>query len=357
MRIAVVGKGGSGKTTIASLLAQLAAQESPNVLVIDADINQHLWRGLGIDEHTADSMPEVGNELSQLKRILRGSNALIPDTPDMGKMIKTTLPGPGSHLIHVSPDDPVLKKFAHCSGNMQYLRLGGMTKDDVGIHCYHSKTGGAELILNHMMDSPKDTVVVDMTAGADAFASGLFTRFDTTLVVVEPTLQSLDVYKQYKDYARDYGITIRAIGNKVESPADAEFLKKNCGKDLLGCLPSSEWVKQQQQGANPPFRQFLSQERKSATLIQSVLEDACRTERNWDDYWKWGVHFHEKNAKDWANEDVGVDVIPHIDPDYVKGLRPSDSAHTKEKKKDVAQKAKDWKDRVEASTSPKARKL
>src|SRR3712207_8000789 len=55
------------------------------------------------------------------------------------------------------------------------------------VSCYHAKTGAVELWLNHLVDGPDEYVVVDMTAGADAFASGLFTRFDLTVLVSEPT--------------------------------------------------------------------------------------------------------------------------------------------------------------------------
>jgi CO dehydrogenase maturation factor len=49
MRIAFVGKGGSGKTTSAAMFSRyLAAQDVP-VLAIDADINQHLAKALGHD--------------------------------------------------------------------------------------------------------------------------------------------------------------------------------------------------------------------------------------------------------------------------------------------------------------------
>jgi CO dehydrogenase maturation factor len=52
-----------------------------------------------------------------------------------------------------------------------------------------------------------------MTAGADAFASGLFTRFDVTFLVAEPTKQGVSVYLQYTEYAREYDVNICVIGN------------------------------------------------------------------------------------------------------------------------------------------------
>ncbi len=64
---------------------------------------------------------------------------------------------------------------------------GAFTEADLGVACYHSKVGAVELYLNHLVDGAGEYVVVDMTAGSDSFASGLFTRFDMTFLVAEPT--------------------------------------------------------------------------------------------------------------------------------------------------------------------------
>ncbi|MGW0901344.1 nucleotide-binding protein, partial [Streptomyces goshikiensis] len=42
MKIAFVGKGGSGKTTLSSLFIRHLAANEAAVVAVDADINQHL---------------------------------------------------------------------------------------------------------------------------------------------------------------------------------------------------------------------------------------------------------------------------------------------------------------------------
>jgi CO dehydrogenase maturation factor len=59
MRIAFVGKGGSGKTTLASLFCKHLAATGRPVLTIDADINQHLGVALGLSEQAASSVPAL----------------------------------------------------------------------------------------------------------------------------------------------------------------------------------------------------------------------------------------------------------------------------------------------------------
>ncbi|MDX6310864.1 MAG: dehydrogenase maturation factor, partial [Streptomyces sp.] len=67
MKIAFVGKGGSGKTTLSSLfIRHLAATRVP-VLAVDADINQHLAPALGIDEEEAAALPAMGAHLPEIK--------------------------------------------------------------------------------------------------------------------------------------------------------------------------------------------------------------------------------------------------------------------------------------------------
>ena len=109
-------------------------------------------------------------------------------------------------------------------GGVRLAVTGRFAEEEVGVACYHSKVGAVELLLNHLVDGPGEYVVVDMTAGADAFASGLFTRFDLTFLVCEPTVRSVGVYRQYTGYARDFGVRLAVVGNKVSDADDLDFL-------------------------------------------------------------------------------------------------------------------------------------
>src|SRR3712207_5493572 len=119
------------------------------------------------------------------------------------------------------------------------------------VSCYHAKTGAVELWLNHLVDGPDEYVVVDMTAGADAFASGLFTRFDMTFLVAEPTRKSVSVYRQYRDHAAEFGIPVAVVGNKVTGEDDLAFLREHVGEDLIAHCEQSAFVRAQEQGRAP----------------------------------------------------------------------------------------------------------
>ena len=233
MKIAFVGKGGSGKTTLSALWARWLAGQGRPVLAIDADINQHLADTLGMTAAEAKELPALGSHLQQIKAYLKGSNPLIGN---VSEMIKTTPAGCGSRLL--SLDDDLFKNYGRTVNGVLVLAVGAFEEADLGVKCYHSKTGAVELVLNHLIEGPKDYVVVDMTAGSDAFASGLFTRFDVTFLVVEPTLKSISVYRQYKQYAQTEDIFLRVIGNKAQDQADRDFIAQATGSDLVACLGS-----------------------------------------------------------------------------------------------------------------------
>ena len=74
-----------------------------------------------------------------------------------------------------------------------HIAAGSLGGDDVGMKCFHGKTGVVEILLNHLVEKEHEYVVVDMTAGADWFSSGMFFKFDAVFIVVEPTLAT-EVY-------------------------------------------------------------------------------------------------------------------------------------------------------------------
>ncbi|HEX4249904.1 MAG TPA: ATP-binding protein [Pseudonocardia sp.] len=320
MRIAFVGKGGSGKTTLAALFTRYLAELGRPVLAIDADINQHLGAALGMDEGSTP-LP-LGADLGWLKDHLRGTNPLVPSA---ATMIKTTPPGRGSRLLGLGEDDAVLDRYAvRCSGGASGIRLmvtGEFDSEDIGVSCYHAKTGAVELYLNHLVDGPGEYVVVDMTAGADAFASGLFTRFDLTVLVSEPTQRGIGVYRQYLANAAGHRLELRVAGNKVADPEDVEYLRTEVGPALLATFGHSAWVRAAERGAPKPMEALEPANRAGLDAVLAALD---ATSRDWAAYHRDTVHFHLRNAEAWANKSLGVDLTDQVDPDYIPGPATAD---------------------------------
>ena len=324
MKIAFVGKGGSGKTTLAATTARyLAAQKFP-VLVVDADINQHMGYSLGLSEEECTAIPAMGIEIDRIKNYLRGTNSRINAVREMAK---TTPPGTGSILLTVTEKNPIYSHFAKEVDGIRLVAVGALAEEDVGVKCYHSKTGSVELLLNHLIDKEKEYVIADMTAGTDSFASGLFTRFDVTFLIVEPTVKSISVYRQYKKYAERHDTCIRVVGNRVRNESDVSFIREQVGGDFVAVFSDSDFIRSMEKGGVLPISRL---EQKNTEAIGRMVAEVDGQKKDWEKFYRQAIEFHQKNAKSWANAAIGADIIKQIDPSFSLAniVMRMQSAHT-----------------------------
>jgi CO dehydrogenase maturation factor len=319
VKIAFVGKGGSGKTTLSALFARYLAASGAAVVAVDADINQHLGVALGLTEQEAAALPALGTRLPEIKDYLRGEN---PRITSAATMVKTTPPGRGSRLLRPLGDDFLHSRLASTvrtgdGAGVTLMATGPFEAEDLGVSCYHAKVGAVELYLNHLVDGPGEYVVVDMTAGADSFASGLFTRFDMTFLVAEPTRRGVSVWRQYRDHAAGYEVRLAVIGNKVASPEDAQYLREQTGDDLIGCFGQSPFVRAQERGGPLTLSDL---EPANLALLAALRARVDAQVKDWDAYQRTAVDFHLRNAAAWASRAVGEDLSAQVDPEFVPAL-------------------------------------
>lgn len=239
MKIAFVGKGGSGKTTVSSLFAQYLSYSQP-VLGIDADINMHMAELFDVEYDKSTVISE--KQPSELIRTyLRGDNELIASNAHFKK---STPPGAGSRLVNIrNPDDWFMSQFSRqVTDTLSTAIVGTYSEEGIASSCYHNNLAILENLLSHMTDD--GSVVVDMVAGTDAFASTLFAQFDALFFVAEPTTRSLAVYKQYEALASKGGVLDRlfVVGNKVEDNDDIEFIASQVGDRLVATLSRSKQI-------------------------------------------------------------------------------------------------------------------
>jgi CO dehydrogenase maturation factor len=307
MKIAFVGKGGSGKTTISALFCLYLNSLNKNVLAIDGDINQHMAENLFF---TNQPLHFLGNEQLKIKQYLSYNNKKIENPTEM---VKTTPPGQGSKIIYDFKNDGLINYFSRKKENILLINVGEFNEDDLGVKCYHSKTGSIELLLNHIHEDLNDYIVVDMTAGADAFASGLFTRFDLTCVVLEPTLKSISVYNQYKKHAKDFNIKIIPVANKIMNDSDIAFIENNISEKINHVFNYSEDFKKIEQGildgGSFNFTKYLE-------TLDYLYKDLNNIKKDPVEYLKQAIEFHIKNCESWANIQYGKDLTQQIDYNF-----------------------------------------
>ena len=312
MRAAFCGKGGSGKSTLASLFSRYLAQ-IPNtpVLAIDGDINQHLGESLGFSTEDISALPKLGVDTKPLVEYIKGKNSRIES---VDHMTNTTPATRESNFLYLQQDNVVFQHYTLRSGNLKFMAIGGHDEEMVGKTCYHHYLGYIGVLLNHLLDGKNEYVIGDMVAGADPFASNYIgTRFDIAFLVVEPTLKSVGVFEQCREYAEPYGVKLKVIGNKIENDDDKTFLQEHLGDHLLGFVPRSQFVRDAEKGIQHDLSEL---EPEILNVLETMKVDLDTCQRDWKRYQEVGIHFHKLAAESWANDLYKTDMMQQIDPDF-----------------------------------------
>jgi CO dehydrogenase maturation factor len=315
MKIAFVGKGGSGKSTMTSLFIRyLESQQKRGIMAIDADLNMNLAGLLGVtvSEDILLSKPAIAD---QIRMYLKGHNPLIADHT---KFLPTTPPGPGSNMIR-SANDPAMAPYAvQVSPVLSLMTVGTYDREGIGQSCYHTNLFVAENILSHTKSGDALDVVCDMVAGTDAFAYSLHLQFDAIILIVEPTPESAEVCALYMGLAQEAGIDglIHLVANKIEDEDDIAFITERTGRVPLGCVPLMPVLKKSRQRGSPVTTDML--EGPMVKVMQDIeraaqnpaIPSAQRMEKL--------CALHQKLAvQDWVVSGYG-DVANQIDADFLK---------------------------------------
>jgi len=214
MKIAVTGKGGVGKTTLAGTLARLLARDGLDVLAIDADSDMNLASALGIE---------------------------IPPSPltDHKKFIDERAGGQAGMFILNPKVDDVVERFGITGPDgVRMLVMGTVEKGGSGCMCPASSFLRA--LLKHVVFKESSFVIVDMEAGIEHLGRGTTRGIDLMIIVVEPGSRSIETASRIKDLAGDIGIVrLAAVINKVRDAEIKEIESRldSLGIPVLGSIP------------------------------------------------------------------------------------------------------------------------
>lgn len=311
MRIAFCGKGGSGKTSMSSLFIRYLADKGEPVLAIDGDINQHLGEALGLDAKAISALPRLGQEMKKLKDYVAGRNDRI--NPD--HIIESTPAGKGSNFITFEGHDPVSRYFIYREKSLRFMAVGGHQEEDIGTTCFHKFTGAEGVFLNHLLDRENEFVIGDMCAGADPFASsGLASRYDAIFLILEPTLKSISVYAQARQYADPFGIRLFIIGNKITSAEDVAFIEEKTEQKILCAFGNLSAIRNFEKGTDYKIADLESDALDNLEIMRQTAISLGA--RDWARYVENGKFFHERASSSWASAAYGADLMKQVDPDF-----------------------------------------
>lgn len=216
MKIAVTGKGGSGKTTVAAGLALLLAQEGKSVIAVDCDPDINLGFALGFPH------PEKITPISQMKELI-------------AERTESDLDRPGGYFKLNPRVDDIPAKFSPEHRNVRLIVMGKVNKAGGGCLCPENTF--IKSLLSHLVVNRKEVVILDMVAGTEHLGRGTANSVDAFLIVVEPTLLGINTGLNIKNLAGDLGIKkVFFIANKINSQKDIDFIKDNLKEDLMGFI-------------------------------------------------------------------------------------------------------------------------
>ena len=306
MRIAFLGKGGSGKTTITTSFIKYLQKEGKEILAVDADVNVHLKEALEMEA------PFLGNKFDEVANYLEEDkiNNKIP-------VIGTTTPSCETKFIKPTLKDEFIKKFGTVKDNVGLIACGTYTKEGLGVSCYHSKLGSLILTYNRLLDNNDFYVVSDMTAGTDSAGTSMYAISDINIFVVEPTKKSIQVLNDYKKIIEESKNNVCVIANKIESEEDIEFINNNINKDMiLGYVKKSNNLRSFEQGNKQGLENFVEEMKD---INKNILAKLDSYDKDWDNYYDTHKNIFIKDAKEWYSEYYKQDLTKYIDKDFKYG--------------------------------------
>ena len=225
MKIAISGKGGTGKTTLTALLAQTYVDRGREVLAVDSDPSPSLANALAFPEEL----------LVKLQPIAK-MEALIEERTG-------AKPGAAAGFFTLNPRvDDLPERFSAVHEGVRLLEMGSVESGGSGCICPESAM--LKTLFTHLLFRKDDVLLMDMYAGVEHLGRATVDFVDTLLMVVEPTRRSLTTANQIAKLAKDIGLTrLWLVGNRIRNEADVAFLEKEAGGlTLLGHLPDDPGV-------------------------------------------------------------------------------------------------------------------
>ena len=255
LKLAITGKGGVGKTTLAALLSHVFVEQGQKVLAIDADPATGLASACGVPPEVASSITPVA-EMEDLIYERTGAKK-----GEIGGFFK----------LNPRVDD-IPERFAVSADGIRILSMGTVQMGGTGCLCPENAL--LRSLVTHLLLRRDEVLVLDMEAGVEHLGRGTARAVDAFIVVVEPGRRSLQTAHTIYGLAQDLGIgRVYVVGNKIVSESDEVFITEQLpGFHVLGFLPADQQAIEADRSGRAVFA-MAPQLVERARMIAGRLED------------------------------------------------------------------------------------
>lgn len=226
MKLAITGKGGTGKSTIAGILAHYYKNDGYKVLAVDADPDANLASAIGIPAEKASSIIPI----SEQRKLIKERTGANPG--QFGQLFKM------NPTVHDIPDE-----FCIDYQGIKLLVMGAIRKGGSGCACPENvllRSLLSEIILNR-----DEVIIVDMEAGIEHLGRATARSIDKMIIIVEPGSRSISTAKTIMRMAQEIGIqSLVIVGNKIQDEKQKDWISKKFSQDqILGMISYHEIIR------------------------------------------------------------------------------------------------------------------
>ncbi|MEM0359280.1 MAG: DUF87 domain-containing protein [Candidatus Hadarchaeales archaeon] len=203
MKLAVCGKGGSGKSTLVALLSQEALSRKFRVVVVDSDeSNPGLFRLLGFERPPSPLLELAGGRKGVWETLEGGKGVLAKE----------------SFGVEELPPEYVGRKEG-----LSLLCVGKITMVKEGCACPLGAL--AREVLRRLRLAEGELLLADLEAGVEHLGRGVEEGVDVVLVVVDPSFDSIVLAGRTAQMVERMEKRVYAVLNKVRQGRMEERLR------------------------------------------------------------------------------------------------------------------------------------